>query len=296
MTLKSMTGYGKAIVVQEGARFVVEILSVNRKHLDINIVLPKYLTRLDPEIRKIIAAKVFRGHLTIRVSATFEKLGFLQVLPNFALAKQLYQGWHDIGKELGESNQHSFNLSLLQQEPELFSYNENEALRETYESLLKNCLNQALEEFIQMRMREGLVLQQDIINRANSLKETIEKIEQRSSHAVEKYRTKLLERLKEFLPNIENTDERLLKEIALFAERIDIVEEITRFKSHLVQFERLMTSSQEANGKAIEFLLQELFREINTIGSKTADLEVSYFVVDVKSELERIREQIQNIE
>lgn len=293
---KSMTGYGRASLESGGVELTVEILSVNRKHLDINIVLPRHFAQFDPSIRKKIANYVFRGHLTLRMTAFFTKDSPLHIKPNLRLAKELKDAWETIAKELGVAAEQAFSLSLLQKEAELFNYQENLAELEKYEPLILQVIDAALKPFLEMRAVEGQVLQKDITARLKHLKHYVDFIAGRAESASEHYRIKLLEKLKGVLPANLEVDDRVLKEIALYAERIDIAEEILRFNSHLDQFLQLMNSSQEAAGKTAEFLLQELSREINTMGSKSPDKEVIATVVNAKAELERIREQIQNVE
>lgn len=294
-TFKSMTGYGRASVQKKGVQLVAEVLSVNRKHLDINIILPRHFARFDPSIRKMIAANVLRGHLTIRVSASFERESPLLIHPNLALIRQLHRGWQDVAQAIGASP-HEISLTLLKDEPDLFVYEEDPGMMDLLEKQLLEAVNLALQPFLAMREIEGQVIQKEIAERLQFLSHQMDQIAIRSSNASDKFREKLFQKIQEVLPNLATADERLLKEIALYAEKIDTAEEIARFKSHLAQFERLLSSGQEAAGKTAEFLLQELVRETNTLGSKTSEYEVSKMIVEIKSELERIREQIQNVE
>lgn len=289
-----MTGFGRAMVQESGVQITVEILSVNRKHLDINLVLPKHLNRFDPDIRKQVGAFVMRGHVTVRISVVFVKDSPLKVQANLAMAKQYHQGWCAIAESLGLDNS-SFCLSLLENETDLFVYNETESMNE-FAILLNKGIDKALKPFIAMRESEGELLKKDIDQRLDDLKIKMTTIAQISPQAVEKYRNKMIEKMKSLIPSIEVLDERLLKEIALFAEKVDVEEEIVRFYSHIDQFKQLLKNGPPAAGKTAEFLVQEITREINTTGSKCSDLTVTKLVVDIKSELERIREQIQNIE
>lgn len=290
-----MTGYGRAVHEEGDVQVGVEILSVNRKHLDINIILPRHLTRFDPDVRKLISSQVFRGHLTVRITATFGGEAPLVVKANPALARQLYKGWEEIAEAVGFEKESNITLNLFENEPDLFIYEETEEMSKLGPKVL-HAVEAALKPFMQMRIKEGEMLQKDIEGRLVFLKEAIEFIESHSGNATEKYRQKLLVKMQEVLPTLETTDERLIKEIALFSEKVDIAEEILRFKSHLDQLKQLLKSKNDTPGKTAEFLLQEFGREINTIGSKTSEIIITKKVVDVKAELERIREQIQNIE
>ena len=294
MGLKSMTGYGRALLREEGVECLVEILSVNRKHLDINLVLPRHLARFDPEIRKAVAAALIRGHVTVRVAVVFMGESPWLVRPNVALAKQLYQGWKEIAQALEADS--AVSLAQLEKEPELFIYEDKPAQMEQLSALIRRAVDEALKPFMAMRQKEGGLLEQDIATRLQLLRSKMEQIRPHASAATDKYRQKLLDRMREVLPSLDTVDERLLKEVALFADKVDIEEEIVRFLSHLQQFQELLHSDQEAPGKTAEFLLQELGRETNTIGSKSSEFALTRLVVDIKAELERIREQIQNIE
>lgn len=289
-----MTGFGRAQIQDAGIQITVEILSVNRKHLDINLVLPKHFNRFDPDVRKLVGSTVLRGHVTVRISVVFTQETPLTVQANLAMAKQYYQGWCEIADALGVDKS-SFTLSLLEKETDLFIYNESQGM-ESFSKLLFEGVQEALKPFNAMRELEGSLLKKDIGSRLEELKNKMTQISQMAPHAVEKYRSKLLEKMQALFPTIESADERLLKEIALFAEKVDVEEEIVRFFSHIDQFKQLLKDGPPAAGKTAEFLIQELLRETNTTGSKCSDIAVTKLVMDIKAELERIREQIQNIE
>jgi uncharacterized protein (TIGR00255 family) len=295
MALKSMTGYGSAQVREKGVLATVEILSVNRKHLDINIILPRHLSRFDPDIRKLISSAIFRGHVVVRISCVFEESSPLAVRPNLALAKELYRGWQEIARALGIPAAEILSLSLLEKEPELFSFEET-SLMESLQPILLKAVEDALKPFLEMREREGKLLESEISAKIKKLKDTVREIEANSTLATVKLREKLLSKLKEVLPEIKIVDDRLLKEIAIFAEKVDIAEEILRLDAHLDQFIQLLEEPKNTPGKTADFILQELNREINTIGSKSLELAITRLVVHMKSELERIREQMQNVE
>lgn len=291
-----MTGYGRAVLHQEGLQLGVEILSVNRKHLDFNIISPRHFARFDPDVRKILAAKVFRGHVTVRITALYQGESPFIVRPNLALVDQLAKVWQDIALRLKLDAKQALSLELLGRESELFIYEEDAAGMERSQALLFKALDEALVPFLAMRCAEGGIIQADIASKLKGLREKIAMITVKSHDVAAKLRQKLFAKLQEILPALSTIDDRLMKEIAIYAEKADIDEEILRFNSHLDQFEQLFKSRKDSAGKTAEFLLQELGRETNTIGSKTTEIDVSHLVVDMKSELERIREQIQNIE
>lgn len=294
--LKSMTAYGRSSIKVDVGHIVIEIQSVNRKHLEIAVVLPKELELFDIEIKKWISALVHRGSVAVKVIASFEsKVPFI-VQPNLPLAKQIKEAWDKIAQHLHLQDE-EFNLSLLASVPDILIIEENYEYEELYRQHLKAAVEVALKGFMQMKIKEGALLQIDLNNRLIHIHKTMQNIEKRTPYASQKYRDKLMARLEELAPGHVENEERILREVALFAEKIDITEEITRFFCHLTRFEELMLSTDtHAIGKTLEFILQELSREINTIGSKSSDMEIARLVIDIKSELERIREQIQNIE
>ncbi len=289
-----MTAYGRASFHSRAGHFALEIQSVNRKHLEIHTSLPKELARFDSEIKKWIQPHVSRGQITVKLSVAFDETVPIVVHPNIPLARQLKQAWDRLAKEL--DIQESFHLALLKEAEDLFTFEENSQDEELYQQSLKKTVEIAIEGFLRMKIHEGSVLQADILARLQKMRKWMLAIEQRTPYATRKFRERLTSRLEELLPgNIEN-EERVLREIAIYAEKIDIAEEITRFLCHLTHFEELTQTNQGGVGKTLEFVVQELNREVNTVGSKSSDLEVARYVIDIKTELERVREQIQNIE
>lgn len=293
--LKSMTAYGRSAISTPLGRFSVEIQSVNRKHLEISTFLPREMTRFDPLIKGWISGKIARGSILLKLNIVFEKETPLTVTPNLPLAKQLKSAWDAIAKELGLDSHKSFSLSLISKELGILLYDENIQSEAEYEKTLNQAIEEALEHLIAMKVTEGKALQTDISNRLRIIEKALEFIEEKAPNATEKYRKKLQDKLKEVATPSPELEERLLREVLIYAEKMDISEEITRFKSHLKQFWELL-DQEKAVGKTLDFLLQELFREINTLGSKASDVDVTRNVVQVKSELEKIREQIQNVE
>lgn len=293
--LKSMTAYGRAILNTQVGHFVVEIQSVNRKFLEVNVFLPRELSQFDIELKKWLLPYLARGQVTVKVNVTFEGAVPFLVRPNLPLARQLKNAWDEIAREL-KLDVEEFRLSLLEKTEGLLSYEENRNEEEEYRTFLKQTLEAALKGFLQMKIQEGAILQADIAQRLEKMRQALQVIEKKMPFATKKYREKLVARLDELVPGHVENEERILREIALFAEKIDIMEEMTRFYCHLTHFEELIQSTALSVGKTLEFVLQELNREINTIGNKSSDLEIARAVIDIKSELERIREQIQNIE
>jgi len=296
--LKSMTAYGRGSSVFPYGRFTIEIQSVNRRFLEINLSLPRSFMRYEVDIRKQLAVSVGRGMLNVSLSWKSDGAQPVSVMPNLELARALKGAWEKLAQELGINE--TIPLLLLAQGKELLLYEEEITNDAAYYNAIMAALNEAVAALVAMKRQEGKILAEDLKERLHFLHSKIDCIEVCSGRGVEKYRQKLQSRLEELFSGNPENEERVLREIAVYAERVDITEEIVRFKGHLGQFrsmiEKPLENELETRGKTLDFLLQELLREINTIGSKAADLSIAQHVVVVKSELEKIREQVQNIE
>jgi uncharacterized protein (TIGR00255 family) len=292
--LKSMTAFGRGIVSLPLGRFVVEIHSVNRKHLEVSSHLPKELLRFDPDIKNWISAQVTRGAVSVRVHVHYHQESPLKVAPNLPLVAQVKEAWDRIAEEI--DSKEPFKLELLLRESGLFIYDEEIENEELYRDALRQAVEAALIPFVEMKEREGAALLEDIAQRLKNLERAIRDVAQYAPRATERHRQKLKEVLEELIPGVVDNEERILREIGIYAIKVDIAEEITRFTSHLVQCNELIHSKKEGLGKTCEFLIQELNREINTIASKSSEIEVSKLAIEIKGELEKIREQIQNVE
>ncbi|MCH9627151.1 MAG: hypothetical protein S4CHLAM2_07860 [Chlamydiales bacterium] len=296
--LKSMTAYGRGVSSFTYGSLTIEIQSVNRRHLEMNLSLPRLLTCFEMLIRKKIAQHVGRGMVNVLVGWRSEAKNRVMVTPNLPLAKGIKQGWEKIASDLGLQGE--ISLSLLAREKDLFLLEEELPDEESFRAALDQGLDEALEPFLQMKRAEGEALACDLHRRLERLQEWIQVIEACAPSVPIKYRERLTERLEGLFAGNGENEERILREVALLAERADVTEEIVRFKSHLKQFqERLeapLAEPTETRGKTLDFLLQELNREINTVGSKASELAITQHVVTVKSELEKMREQVQNIE
>ncbi|MCH9635022.1 MAG: hypothetical protein S4CHLAM81_02300 [Chlamydiales bacterium] len=271
-----MTAYGSGEVLSKEGRFSVQIQSVNRRFLEINIGMPSATPALEAKLRAMLQESLSRGQVQLTVN--WQKEGELGIKPNLQLAQELKEGWEQIAAKL-EIDQ-DFDLSLLKDE-KLFVIPQ----QELNESALFEATETALDDLLQMRRSEGQKLAEDLQSRVNILKEAMANC---SNEGVERFRQRLSERLESLVQGTEH-EERILKEVAIFADKVDVTEEITRFNIHLEKFEEVMTKGG-ACGKKLDFLLQELVRESNTLGAK------GQMVVEIKSELEKMREQVQNIE
>ena len=294
----SMTGFGRTaaeINAQTGWSF--EISSVNRKQLEVRINLPREFNSLEPDIRNFLKGRISRGMVNIKGTYTSNTANDSNNFDiNEELLEQLVASALNLSRKHPEFNLASFNLSSFYNVPGVIATAEiDTADPELLDGVLK-ALNSALEQFIIMRRNEGRELENDLRTRLNLLQSLLEKIIPFTKKINENIRTNLLAKCGEAGLNIDLNDERLLKEIVFYADKGDVSEEITRLKSHFIQFENFLTNSKDDNGRSLDFLVQEMFREINTLGNKSGSCDISPLVVTFKTELEKMREQIQNVE
>lgn len=292
--IKSMTGYGRGNEELEGRSFNVEIKSVNNRYLDMNIRLPRSINSLEDKIRKEIISKVSRGKIDVFING--ENNGENDVIINVDenIAKAYFKAYSHLKDILNMDE--NVPLSLISKAPDVIQVEKLEEDLDEIWAILSASLNQALEMFVNMREVEGNKLSEDVLERCDSIISMMEVIEERSPSVVAEYREKINSRLKEFLGEVEIDEARLLNEVAFFSDKCSITEEIVRLKSHIIQLKDTMQNNDDSIGRKLDFLIQEMNREINTIGSKANDLLITRTVVDIKSEIEKIREQIQNIE
>jgi len=291
--MNSMTGFGRAKLEKEGREYLVEIRSVNHKYADITVKAPRNFLYLEDKIRKTILKKVARGKIDVFVSYANYGIEGKNIVINKELAKVYIQEL----TELAEENDIPSGLraSEISKLPDVMSIQMEEDSSETIWQELRECLEEALDNFIEMRQSEGSRIKQDLENRLQQIAENVDEISELSTGLIEEYIVKLQERIKEIL-KVDVVDEaRLAQEIVIYSDKCSIEEEITRLKSHIIQFEKLI-KAQEPCGKKLDFLVQEMNRETNTIGSKSGKLEITNLVIDLKTQIEDIREQIQNIE
>lgn len=292
MPIKSMTGFGLASARAEGMRISVELSSVNRKQLDVVFRLPPSLAALESRIQKIIQAQVSRGRISGSVQIELEN-GGTSVQIDQKRAEETVGKLRRTAKKLTLTD--DLGASILLQVPGLLKAQSAEQAPDEIFQTLEKALSGALKKLNTMRVREGKALETDFLNRLALLETMLKKIGARAPRISSNVRKKLFQGLENAgLKNVAQ-DERVIREIALFGEKSDIAEEITRLKSHIAQFKKMLRGKEPA-GRALDFLAQEFFREINTIGSKANDLKITEQVVAFKAELERIREQIQNVE
>lgn len=291
--MRSMTGYGRAERTSDDWQITIEIAAVNRKQTDIVLHLPSGLAALESDLKKQITSQVLRGRVTARISVESIGSSSSEISLDESLAKQYLDLVQSLEKQSGQSIQVS-GADLLRV-PGLFTFESNTLPVEDLQESLSQIVDEGLIALVAMQDTEGEHLKQDLEDRLQFVEKELEVIAPASPLVVERYRKNLHQRLEEAGLEIDLSDERLLREIGLFADRCDISEEITRTTSHIKQFRSYM-ESEDAVGRSLDFLCQELNREINTIGSKANDAEIAQHVVESKTELEKIREQVQNIQ
>ncbi len=290
-----MTGYGRGERAQDGFKITVETSSVNRKQSEISVNLPRDLEPLEAQMRDVINRTVSRGRLTVRVVLhTAENNVASQVRLNRSLAKAYAKELSKLARELKLAD--TVTLDLLIRAPGVLQTDDDVAEAEDFWPSVEQALVKSLADLVKMREREGAHLAKDLRARMKLIAEAVGRIQKQAPEVQQRYRVNLLERIRSAgleLPGLD--DERLLKEVVYFADRSDISEELTRLQSHFQQFDDCV-KSREPVGRTLDFLSQEMNREINTIGSKANDALISREVVTVKAELEKFREQVQNVE
>ena len=288
-----MTGYGRGEVDHGGVKFSVELNSVNRKQSDIVINLPREFAELEPRIRQTINEKLSRGRTNVSVACQEGTNGARKLALDTSLARSYHDAMRALQKELSAPGE--ITISTILQAPGVMRFSENNIDAGEAWPVVERALNAALAELIKMREREGKHLAKDLIQRLKVIRKEIKSVRALFPEVVKRYRTVLFERLEKAGLNLALDDERLLKEVSIFADRSDVSEELTRLDSHLAQFAHHLRKNEPV-GRTLEFMTQEIFRELNTLGAKSNDATISQHVVACKAELEKIREQIQNLE
>jgi uncharacterized protein (TIGR00255 family) len=292
--IRSMTGYGRKELGNAAIHFTIEIRSLNNRYLDIQMKSPRALASLESRIKKAVQDRFSRGRFDIFISRNGDQEQAGKLTVNDDLAGQYIQTLRDLKTRYGLSGE--VELSTVAGFPDIISLKETKEEPETLWEVLSQCLTQALDDLGRMRTEEGAALIKDIRERLESIERTISGIRLKAPATVEQARKRMTDALVRLL-NEQPDPVRVAQEIAMLAERTDVTEELTRLGSHITQFRAMLDdSSSEGVGRKLDFMIQEIGREINTIASKAMDAEISLDVVVVKSELEKIREQVQNIE
>lgn len=291
--IKSMTGYGEAKGEVNAIVVTAELKSVNNRYLDVSVRMPKSCLFAEKAVRSAVAEYVSRGKVDVFITADTSGAEEAVIKVNKNLAAAYVQAVHNAAELYGLSGE----LTALQlvRFPDVLSEDKTDADRDTLTEAVITVLRRALEEFDAMRAREGEKLRENILLKLSGLEDMVTAVELRSPETVREYREKLLARMQEVLTAAAVDEGRILQEAAIYADKVAVDEETVRLRSHIAQF-RLMLDGVSPVGRKLDFLLQEMNREINTTGSKCADSAIARIVIDMKAELEKIREQIQNIE
>ena len=292
--LKSMTGYGRAKIENDEREISVEIKSVNHRFLDLNIKVPRLYAYLEDMIKKTVQQFLVRGKVDIYVTVKEREGSDIKVSPNMPVIESYLQAAKAISEKFGLSDS-DIKLIDIMKLPDAISADKEEQDAEIISSQVESVLTCALNEYEAMRQTEGTRLCEDILRRGQLIGSFVDYIESRSPVSVTEYREKITQRMKELLDGSDFAQQRILAEAALFADKVSVTEEIVRLRSHLKQLDSMVRGSVAA-GRKLDFLIQELNREANTIGSKANDYDIAKTVVDLKAEIEKIREQIQNLE
>ena len=294
MTLvKSMTGYGRAVQTVNGREFTVEIRSVNNRYLDCSVKLPRMLSFAEDTLKQAVKATISRGKVDVFVTQRSEGTSDVKITLNSAMVAGYLEAMNAMAEEF--KIREDISVALLSGMPEVFTVDKPQVDEEQLLHDLMGVVNAALENYDAMRTKEGLALKNDLTNRGNTIRELVSQVEAGNAQTVIDYRTRLYNKLQEVLANTAIDESRILTEAAIFADKVAVDEETVRLRSHLEQMDSMLSAGGPI-GRKLDFLLQEMNREANTIGSKCTDVRLARVVVDIKAELEKIREQTQNIE
>ena len=290
--IKSMTGFGRVNLEENSRGYQVEIKSVNHKYSDINIKMPRTISYLEEDVRKIISSKIKRGKIDVFIS--FEN--YSEDGKNIRINKEIAKIYIDNLKELAQEEQIGANIEVtdITKLPDVLVIKNNDN-EEIIKKELTKVVSKATDKLIDMRKKEGEKIAKDILKRVNNINNRTKEISKHSTGLIDEYIVKLETRIKEILKTDDVDKSRLAQEVVIYADKCSIQEEIIRLESHISQLKTLI-QSDEAIGKKLDFIIQEMNRETNTIGSKANNIDITNNVINIKTELEDIREQIQNIE
>ena len=293
--VKSMTGYGRGEQTYEGVQIVVELRSVNNRYLDCTVKMPRAYIFAEDAMKSKVQSGVGRGKVDVFVTITRDCGDAVTVTVNEALAKSYLEAFKRLRELGGGSVKKKFAAAELARIPDVLTVEKQEEDLDEMKERLLTVLGLAIEDFNSMRAREGQRLMDDILGRADAIERLLGEVEERSPQTVSDYRARLEAKMREVLQNTQIDEGRLLTEAAIFADKVAVDEETVRLHSHLGQLRELLAAGG-AVGRKLDFLIQEFNRETNTIGSKCSDIEITRRVVDMKAEIEKIREQVQNLE
>ncbi len=291
--LRSMTGFGRANGLFGDLDITVEIKSVNHRYFEFGCRMPRAYQFIEEKLKSLCQQSISRGKVELSVFIDDNSESAVEVEINRPYAKAYIDALKQLSKEFGIKN--DVKLSTLANNSEIFKVSHRQQPDEDAAEAVANVVGEAISSFIAMREVEGERLKTDVLSRAQNILEKVEFVESRSPETVKAYRERLEQKMKEVLENTNIDEQRLITETAIFADKVAVDEETVRLRSHIKQLQSLMESDGPV-GKKLDFIVQEMNREANTIGSKCQDVEIAHTVVDIKAEIEKIREQIQNIE
>ena len=291
--IKRMTGYGRACETIDGMAITVEIKSVNHRYFEFSSRTPRAYGFLDEKLKAFVQSRVARGKVECYVQIESLEEADVEVLLNASLAQGYLQAFEQLSERFGLDN--DVRVSTLSRYPDIFALHKAQADEDKIWNAVQTVAEEAVDRFVEMRLREGERLTSDVLSRADAILENVSFIEARSPQTVKEYNDKLLSRMQTVLEGTQIDEQRILLEAAIYADKVAVAEETVRLRSHIDQLREFFASS-EAVGRKLDFLVQEINREANTIGSKAQDVEIARRVIDIKAEVEKIREQIQNIE
>ncbi len=291
--VKSMTGYGRCLETVNGREYTVEVRSVNNRYLDCSVKLPRTLSFAEETVKQAVKGTISRGKVDVFITVRAEGAADVQISLNEAMVA----GYLAAMKQMAEKYeiQDDISVSLISRMPEVFTVEKPQVDEDQLRADLMGVVEKALESYDAMRTTEGKALENDLRSRGQTILNLVSQVEAGNAQTVIDYRTRLENKLREVLANTAIDESRILTEAAIFADKVAVDEETVRLRSHLEQMNTMLTAGG-AIGRKLDFLLQEMNREANTIGSKCTDVRLARIVVDIKAELEKIREQTQNIE
>jgi uncharacterized protein (TIGR00255 family) len=291
--VRSMTGYGKGFAENSEARVTIEMKSVNHRYLDLSIKLPKKLNFLESSVRNKISESIFRGKVDVYITLNEHSDACYQVSINDAMAQKYLDSISAMATKLGVDN--DMKASNIVRLPDVIELEETDSDEDSLKELVFEALNQCIDQFVQSRITEGARLQKDLVAKMDEMLSLVAKLEERSPVIIEEYRARLITKIHELLEDTKIDESRIAQEVTMYADKVCIDEEMVRLKSHVAETRSVFDLDKEV-GRKLDFLAQELNREANTILSKSTDVEIADIGITLKTLIEKVREQIQNIE